>query len=120
MAIDQSEQPRWQQLVARKQNECQQKIPKEWTLTAEYLHAPPHLIEYDVPRRCGLLSELELDITENFTATQLLAKLAGGSVSSLTVTTAFCKRAAIAQQLVRRQTLPVRILDFSVLTSNVS
>ncbi|KAJ5733144.1 Amidase, partial [Penicillium manginii] len=47
----------------------------------------------------GLLSDLELDLTENYTAAQLLAKLASGEASSLAVTTAFCKRAAIAQQV---------------------
>lgn len=61
---------------------------------------PPQLLEYNLPRRCGLLSESELEITENYPATQLLAKLASGQLSSLAVTTAFCKRAAIAQQVV--------------------
>ncbi|KAJ5731330.1 uncharacterized protein N7483_005838 [Penicillium malachiteum] len=91
--------PDWLELVARKRNECREKIPKEWILPTEHLNNSPHLIEYDAPRRSGLLSELELDITENYTATQLLRKLAVGNVTSLDVTTAFCKRAAIAQQL---------------------
>lgn len=90
----------WQELVARKRNKCQQKTPKEWILPTEFLNVTPHPLEYDIPRRCGILSSLELDITENYTATQLIAKLAVGNVSSLDVTTAFCKRAAIAQQLV--------------------
>lgn len=100
MANEISEIPEWQELVARKRNECQQKIPSEWTLSADLLNAPPHLLEYDAPRRSGLLSELELDLTEKYTATQLLAKLASGNISSLALTTALCKRAAIAQQLV--------------------
>ena len=90
----------WQDLVAEKRRECAQKIPREWTLSAEQLSVPHRLLEYDLPRRCGLLSELELDLTENFTAEQLLVKLASGNVRSLDVTTAFCKRAAIAQQVV--------------------
>ncbi|KAJ5659364.1 hypothetical protein N7507_005815 [Penicillium longicatenatum] len=93
--------PEWQELVARKRAECQQRIPGEWTLSADLLNAPPHLMEYDVPRRSGILSELELDLTENYTATQLLAKLASGHISSLALTTALCKRAAIAQQLTK-------------------
>lgn len=100
MANEESQIPEWQELVARKRQECQQKIPSEWTLSAELLKAPPHLLEYDVPRRSGILSKLELDLTENYTATQLLAKLASGQTSSLALTTALCKRAAIAQQLV--------------------
>lgn len=97
---DMASQPSWQDLVAEKRRECAQKIPREWTLSAEQLSVPPRLLEYDLPRRCGLLSELELDLTENFTAEQLLVKLASGNVRSLDVTTAFCKRAAIAQQVV--------------------
>jgi amidase len=91
----------WQDLVAQKKRECEQKIPREWVLRGDILAGrPPRLLEYDLPRRSGLLSESELDITENYTATQLLVKLASGRVSSLKVTTAFCKRAAIAQQVV--------------------
>ena len=90
----------WQELVARKRSECRQKIPREWTLSEDFLEVPLRLLEYDLPRRSGLLSELELDVTENYTATQLLAKLASGQVSSLEATTAFCKRAANAQQVV--------------------
>lgn len=92
----------WQELVARKRRECQDKIPHEWTLSEDILKSvPKHLLEYDLPRCSGLLSDLELDVTENYTATELLVKLASGQVSSLAVTTAFSKRAAIAQQVVR-------------------
>jgi amidase len=91
----------WQDFVAQKQRECEQKIPREWVLSGGILAArPSRLLEYDLPRRSGLLSESELDITENYTASQLLVKLASGRVSSLDVTMAFCKRAAIAQQVV--------------------
>lgn len=91
----------WQDLVAAKQQENTEKIPPQWRLNAEQLAlAQVRLIQADVPRRSGLLSDLELDLTENYTASQLLVKLATGQASSLDVTTAFCKRAAIAQQLV--------------------
>lgn len=91
----------WKELVARKCRECRDKIPREWTLSEDILkELPTHLLEYDLPRRSGLLSDLELDVTENYTATELLIKLASGQVSSLVVTTAFSKRAAIAQQAV--------------------
>lgn len=91
----------WQDLVAAKQQEGREKIPQQWRLNTEQLAlADVRLIEADVPRRSGLLSDLELDITENYTASQLLVKLATGQTSSLDVTTAFSKRAAIAQQLV--------------------
>ncbi|RAL06112.1 amidase [Aspergillus ibericus CBS 121593] len=101
-----TKRPFWD-LVARKRRECQEKIPSEWTLSRDLLAVPPHLLEYDLPRRSGILSEDELDLTENFSATQLLAKLASGQVSSLEVTTAFCKRATIAQVALDR----ARFLD---------
>lgn len=91
----------WQELVARKRRDRLEKTPREWILSGELLlKVPPQLLEYDLPRRCGLLSESELDISESYTATQLLGQLALGQLSSLEVTTAFCKRAAIAQQVV--------------------
>jgi amidase len=91
----------WQELVARKRRECQDKIPCEWTLSEDILkEVPQHVLEFDLPRRSGLFSDVELDVTENYTATDLLTKLASGQLSSLVVTTAFSKRAAIAQQVV--------------------
>jgi len=98
-----ADQTNWKDLVAAKQQECEQKIPPDWRLSTDevaFAKQTPRLIEADIPRRSGLLSDLELDVTENYTASQLLVKLASGQVSSLDVTTAFCKRAAIAQQLV--------------------
>ncbi|OJJ50111.1 hypothetical protein ASPZODRAFT_89951 [Penicilliopsis zonata CBS 506.65] len=99
-------QTEWQPLVAKKQQECADKIPSEWRLSQSLLDSlaldSAHgvdLIEADIPRKSGLLSPLELDLTENYTARELLAQLAAGTVTSVAVTTAFCKRAAIAQQL---------------------
>lgn len=97
----------WQTLVARKRQQCADNIPPEWRLPDALLQSlnlssptGERLIAADIPRRSGLLSDSELDVTENYTATQLVGKLAAGELSSLEVTTAFCKRAAIAQQLV--------------------
>lgn len=93
----------WQDLVATKRHECEQKIPRDWLLSADQLalaQETPRVLDIDLPRRSGLLSEVELDLTENYTASQLLVKLTSGQVSSSVVTTAFCKRAAIAQQVV--------------------
>ena len=54
----------------------------------------------EVPLTCGILSETELKITSDYDATALLEKLRSGVWSVEEVTVAFCKRAAIAQQLV--------------------
>ena|ERR1700753_240017 len=80
------------------------KIPKAWKLPSKYLenvNANSHLSVLDVPRICGILSEEEIDITENYDATSLLEKIASRQFSSYDVVLAFCKRAAIAHQLVR-------------------
>lgn len=52
-----------------------------------------------VPAECGKLSKQELEITEK-KATDLLADLASGKLSAVEVTTAFGKRALIADQVV--------------------
>ena len=53
----------------------------------------------DVPRRCGLLSDEELTITEDLSATQLVASLARGQWTAEQVIRAYLKRAGIAHQL---------------------
>ena len=80
------------------------KIPKEWQLPSKYVenvNANSDLNVLDIPRTCGILNEKEIDITENYDATALLEKMAAKQLSSYDVVLAFCKRAAIAQQLVR-------------------
>jgi hypothetical protein len=58
------------------------------------------LIEADVVRESGLLTEAELAITQNFTAVEILKKISSRGLTSLQVVEAFGKRAALAQQLV--------------------
>jgi len=55
-----------------------------------------------IPRDSGLLSDQELDLTENYDATSLLEKLATGQVSAQALLQAYRKRATIAQQCVSR------------------
>ncbi|KAH1474667.1 hypothetical protein KXX06_005932, partial [Aspergillus fumigatus] len=77
-------------------------IPSEWRLSDDFRASVPangHLIEADIARRSGILSDEELDISEKFSAVELLKNLAERKFSAVDVTTAFCKRAAIAQQL---------------------
>ena len=91
----------WQQKAAAKQADAASKIPAEWRLPAEIVKKVSEGKQdaLDITRQCGLLTPEELDITENYDATALRDKLAAREVSSVQVTTAFCKRAAIAQQL---------------------
>lgn len=72
-------------------------ILKEWTITL-----PPDSQRnvLDVPRTRGLLTARELDITDTVNVAILLDNLRAGQWSSVEVTTAFYRRAIIAQQLV--------------------
>lgn len=106
-SIDVEETIPWQDVVAEKQNIAKKLVPSAWLLPDalwQELALPleansTRLIEKDIPRRSGLLTARELEITESYSTAQLLSGLAQGVLSSLEVTTAFCKRAAIAQQL---------------------
>ena len=53
-----------------------------------------------IPASCGILSKEELDITNEDNVSVLLRRLHTGEVSAVQVTRAYCKRAAIAHQLV--------------------
>ncbi|KAJ7784426.1 general amidase [Mycena metata] len=86
----------WQERCARRKHVQTELIPPEWVI-----ELPPksQLNVMDVPRNCGLLSGLELEITETVDVQTILDKLRRAEWSSVQVTTAFYKRAIIAQQL---------------------
>lgn len=93
--------PTWQEKAAAKRAEADAKIPPEWRLSTEILQQVKDndRCVLKVPAECGLLSPAELAITEIQDATALRDKLANQELSAVDVATAFCKRAAIAQQL---------------------
>lgn len=88
----------WQSIARRKKQEQSNLIPKDWTLKTRPTANRNDVLA--VPRECGLLSDQEIQITENYDATTLVKELAARRLKSVDVVTAFCKRAAIAQQLV--------------------
>jgi amidase len=98
----------WETKAAAKQKACFDKIPKEWRLPAsvtEGLQTPfkqhqHRLIDMNVPRKSGIMSDEELRITEDYTVEELLKNLREGSLTACSALLAFAKRAAIAQQLV--------------------
>jgi len=87
----------WQDTAARKQAERQSRIPKAWLLPSS-INVDQDNVQH-IPRECGILTPAEIRITEQHDATSLVAALSKGTLTSKAVTTAFCKRAAIAQQL---------------------
>jgi hypothetical protein len=81
----------WQSISKRKKEQQASRIPKEWLLPAEYLPSPSSLNVLSIPRKCGILDEQDLKITENYDATALIEELAAGRLKSVDVTRAFCK-----------------------------
>ncbi|KAL6820118.1 amidase signature domain-containing protein [Trichoderma sp. SZMC 28015] len=75
-----------------------QKIPIAWRLDDD--KRQESINPLDVPITCGILNDMEIDITSKYDATSLLMGIKIGTWSVEQVTTAFCKRAAIAHQMV--------------------
>lgn len=92
----------WESRAADKRARLAATIPPEWRIPAT-----DAVSVMDIPRTSGILSEKELQITESF-ASDLVKSLAEGKISAVEVTTAFCKRAALAMQVVRT---PIPIYD---------
>ncbi|KAF1961122.1 amidase [Byssothecium circinans] len=93
----------WRPLAASKRASTLSKIPKEWRLPASLttpLTETSSTNVLSIPRTCGLLSPRELELTENYDATALVDLMRSRQATSVEVVTAFCKRAAVAQQCV--------------------
>ncbi|KAF9693861.1 hypothetical protein EKO04_008108 [Ascochyta lentis] len=84
----------WEQLAADKRSRIANAIPSEWLIR----DLPKDGNGFSFPKESGLLSAQEIKLTES-SATDLVAQLAEGKLKSVDVTLAFCKRAALAQQL---------------------
>lgn len=79
----------WQSIAERKRAERDALIPQEWRLKSL---PPPEVVNVlDVPRICGLLSDEELDITENHDATSLAQCIVNRKYTCQAVTIAYCK-----------------------------
>ncbi|KAG7700961.1 hypothetical protein KL951_001076 [Ogataea haglerorum] len=90
----------WKEKAAAKRAEVHKGIPQEWILPSSVLDnydENQSVSVLEIPRR--FLSDSELAITENYSASELHNAIVSGKLTSLEVTTAFCHRAAIATQL---------------------
>ena len=81
----------------RKRKERQSRIRPEWQIN---IGVDAGVDVRDIPAKSGLLTLRELEITSDNDAVDILAKIRTREYSAVEVTRAFCKRAAIAQQLV--------------------
>ena len=113
--------PGWAEIASRKRREVASKIPQDWLLPASLRPAPaanewlapgesgesgpatgalPAVGVLDVPARSGILTPRERELTERYDAVGLLDLMATRQATSEDVVRAFCKRAAVAHQLV--------------------
>lgn len=96
----------WQEIAAKKQAQRDALIPPRWRIDVSKYQSRANLL--NVPVECGVLSDRQVDITSNYDAVDLLAQMRNASFSVEEVVTAFCARAAIAQQLVGGHLLCLR------------
>ena len=93
----------WETAAKEMRDAIDQAIPQKWKLQDSQKENLEDV--RNIPKTCGLLSQEDLDITQQ-SATDLVRKLAIGKLSSVRVVEAFCARAAIAHQLVRDRCAP--------------
>ncbi|KAK4938222.1 hypothetical protein LTR10_021295 [Elasticomyces elasticus] len=86
----------WQEIRDAKKAEQAARIPPEWKLKQNPPEETRDLRPYAY--KSGILSDRELEITD-LDATSLIERIANGSYTVVEVVTAYCKRAALAQQL---------------------
>ncbi|EPY50597.1 acetamidase [Schizosaccharomyces cryophilus OY26] len=87
----------WEQIAAKYSAHRDSTIPSFMKLkTIPYKEV---LNVTNVPATCGLLSPRELELTEKYDATALADLIKERKTTSVELVTAFCKRAAVAQQL---------------------
>lgn len=92
--------PHWKPHVQQKRAAQHTLIPPEWRLPASLLANPP-TSSLGAIRASNLLTPDELTWTETTDIRALASLVSSRRVSSEQLTTAFCKRAAIAQQLTK-------------------
>ncbi|KAH7222359.1 amidase signature domain-containing protein [Fusarium oxysporum] len=95
MSVDStSSKPKWQQICEEKQERLKKAVPEAWRVEADASIINPRIyLEGD---KVGhILSDDELAITK-CDAVEILSQIHSGKVTSEFVTTAFCKRAAVA------------------------
>lgn len=88
----------WQTISTKAKQRLADSIPQEWRISPDRMPPETQLDVRDIPYTCGILSKDELAITDSY-ATKILSKIHSGAWTAEDVTRAFCKRAAIAQQL---------------------
>lgn len=89
----------WKALAHRKRQQIHEAIPRSWLLPS--IPTPEEQPDVTGGYIDKFLTQKEKEITET-DAEQIVARIANGAWAAVDVTKAFCHRAAIASQLVRR------------------
>lgn len=89
----------WEDTGKQARKKLLDSIPSEWRLSEEKLPSTDQANVLDFPSKSGLFTEHELSITTS-TASHIVRAIASGEWKAVDVTRAFCKRAAVAHQLV--------------------
>jgi amidase len=87
----------WRETARQKRQQQASSIPVDWrlkTIPADFKDCRP------VIESCGILSAEELEITNTTEASKIVDNILSQVWTSEAVATAFCKRAAVAQQLI--------------------
>lgn len=92
--------PPWQELAARKRQRDLDKIPLQWKLSPQVIQQAKHRRSIADDFLDGLLDS-ETRLITNWDVPALMAMTGNGSLSAVSLVTAFCKRAAFGHQLVR-------------------
>lgn len=97
----------WQDISTRAKQKVLDDIPSEWKIPKDKFPVDDVRDVTGIAASCGILSEKEIEITEA-NATGILEKVKGKQWKAEEVARAFCKRAAIAHQLVSMESVAVK------------
>ncbi|KAK3715412.1 hypothetical protein LTR37_007140 [Vermiconidia calcicola] len=89
----------WQEISKKAREKLYESIPSDWRIPEDKLPPAEQKDVTDFPAKSGLLTESELAITDSY-ATDIVKRIAAGEWKAEDVTRAFCKRAAIAHQVI--------------------
>ena len=95
----------WEITGAKKRTERERQIPEMWRLPESMKTSESNVL--NVPNNCGILTPEEISITSDYDALDIVQLTKTGKFSAEAITIAFCKRAAIAEQLVTYPTIGV-------------
>jgi len=98
----------WQDVAKRVKARIEDAIPASYRIDPALIPKDLSVSVLNLPAIAGVLSSRELEITESY-AHELLPKLADKTYSAVEVTEAFCKRATIAHQAVRKKILELKV-----------